>query len=608
MYESEANYIIGDAAELPSEVLERFRESRSTVTKRSIIPWSEHCTECVWPTCYTSCDLFEPRQDGRCRRFIEGMVRIDCRGSVNGYLLKIKFKRWGRLWAVGTSRLYTLLKADSAERSDIALAGYIQRLPLDGLRTKASLKRYAWKKRWAGWHNKSKERPSCLLVECYNPNEAAVSISITIRNRKSPLAFQSQLAIKPGFSRHRIGSAQIMSLVDLGSPFDIDLVPNEITDGCTLYFGAMDFVVDTAYQTTPVGAAPASSSRSHLCKCVVWDLDNTLWSGTLIEDGQERLTLKSGVTDILKALDERGILISAVSKNNYDDAVNVLRRFGIADYFLFPQISWLPKSQGIQRVAASLNIGIDSLLFVEDSIFEREEVMTSHPDIMLLDAAEYRTILERPECCVPVTEESRKRRSFYLQEQVREGAQEEFHGDYLAFLRDCGLRLTIRSMTEATLERVHELTQRTNQMNFSGNRYSRKQLEALLNNPEIDTYVLDCDDRFGSYGTVGFCTVISSQSRMTDLMFSCRIQAKRVEHAFMSHILKKYRERGGDTFFVNYRKTAKNAPSGKVFEDFGFQTVRQVDGLSELVYPKEKQIPDDGIVNVKDNTAHKVTA
>jgi FkbH-like protein len=608
MYESEANYIVGDIRELPEDILQRFRESRATVTKRSLIPWSEHCTECVWPTCYTTCDLFEPRQDGRCRRFVEGMVRIDCPGSINGYLVRIAFKRWARLWSVGTMKLYTAARADSMERWNIRLADYIHFIPVEALQNKVSQKRYSWKKRWARRRNNSSERPNCFLVECYNPAETVVSLTLTIRNRQSPISFQFLLAVQPGYSRHRIGIAQIMSLVDLGSPFDIDLAPNEVKEGCTLYFGAMDFVVDTAYQ--PAGAKDQAPSKapSRVCKCVVWDLDNTLWDGILIEDGQEKLKLKPGIAEILKALDERGILISAVSKNNYDDAMAVLKSYGIADYFLFPQISWNPKSEGIHRVASSLNIGVDSILLVDDSVFEREEVKAAHPGVMLLDASGYRSILDRPDCKLPVTEESRKRRTFYREQQVRDGAQKEFSGDYRAFLRDCDLHLTIRTMTESTLDRVHELTQRTNQMNFSGNRYDRSQLEMLMKNPDIDTYVLDCEDRFGAYGTVGFCTVNRVENRMTDLMFSCRIQAKRVEHAFLTHILRKYRERDSGDFYVNYRKTERNAPSGKVFDDFGFQICREVEGLSELAFPGSREIPDDAIVTVEDKTTSELIA
>jgi len=199
-----------------------------------------------------------------------------------------------------------------------------------------------------------------------------------------------------------------------------------------------------------------------------------------------------------------------------------------------------------------------------------------------------------------VTEESKKRRLFYRGQQVRDAAQRDYAGDYFAFLRGCDLHLTIRSLSEGNLERVHELTQRTNQMNFSGNRYTRDQLRQFLANEEFDTYVLDCEDRFGSYGTIGFCIVHRPEVRMTDLMFSCRIQAKRVEHAFLLHIINKYREMKPCDFAVNYRRTNKNAGPGKVFEDLGFQQAGESNGMAQLVFSRQLPIPDDGLVVIED--------
>ncbi len=120
-------------------------------------------------------------------------------------------------------------------------------------------------------------------------------------------------------------------------------------------------------------------------------------------------------------------------------------------------------------------------------------------------------------------------------------------------------------MTEENLERVHELTQRTNQMNFSGNRYDREVLRKLLASPYLDTFVLSCEDRFGSYGVIGFSIVDRREPRMTDLMFSCRIQSKRVEHAFLASVIRRYIAETGKDFYANYRKTPRNAPSGQVF-------------------------------------------
>lgn len=603
MYESEADHGVSLQGEVPADILARFTESRKTVTLRTVVPWSEHCTECVWPTCYTTCDLYSPRTDGRCRRFVDGMVRIDCPGSLNSYILRISFKRWGKLWSLANLKMYSLGDADRAERRDLRFAEFLHTVPLSTLRGTLTSKRYSMKKRQATSKPALEDRPNCLLIECYNPNSASVSITVTARQDSNPIPFQALLIMKPGFNRHRVPVADLERVIDVSTNFGIDLTPNDIADGLTLYFGAMDFVSDSAFAPSAGQGPEQRPAFTKPCKCVVWDLDNTLWDGILVEDGPATVRLRAGIASILKELDERGILLSIASKNNHDEAMTVLRRFGLGDYFLSPQISWDPKSESIRRIATSLNIGLDAILFVDDSSFERQQVQSVCKDTMVLDAVEYQSILQRPDCQLPVTEESKRRRVFYRDQEHRERTQKDFHGEYVAFLRECNLRLTIRPMTEANLERVHELTQRTNQMNFSGNRYTRDHLRRLLARTDVDAYVLDCEDRFGSYGTVGFCLIEQREICMTDLMFSCRIQAKRVEHAFLSHLIKKYRQMVPSLFLVNYRQSKKNAEPGKVFADLGFQVLGETDGLTRLAFLLESAVPDDGIVEIVDLTA-----
>lgn len=110
-------------------------------------------------------------------------------------------------------------------------------------------------------------------------------------------------------------------------------------------------------------------------KCVVWDLDNTLWDGILTEG--DDVQLRDGIIDIIKTLDERGILQSVASKNNFEDAYKKLEELGVAEYFLYPQINWNPKSEAVKKIAENINLGIDSFAFIDDSEFEREEVLTA---------------------------------------------------------------------------------------------------------------------------------------------------------------------------------------------------------------------------------------
>ncbi len=114
--------------------------------------------------------------------------------------------------------------------------------------------------------------------------------------------------------------------------------------------------------------------------------------------------------------------------------------------------------------------------------------------------------------------------------------------------------------------------------------------------------VIKCEDKFGSYGVVGFAIVDSREPRLTDLMFSCRIQAKRVEHAFLAHIIHKYLSNDKSTFYANYRRTDRNEPSGRVFADLGFEESGISDGVSLLSITRNAVTSDDGIIHIVDNS------
>ena len=312
----------------------------------------------------------------------------------------------------------------------------------------------------------------------------------------------------------------------------------------------------------------------------------------------EKIRLRQGVVDVIKQLDQRGILNSVASKNNPEDAMKVLRLFGLDEYFLYPQIKWEPKSQSIAQIAQLLNIGVDTLAFVDDQPFERAEVQAALPQVFVLDALDYASIPDLPECNVPVTAESTNRRQMYRVQEQRNRVMEAHQGDYLGFLKECHMRIGIAPLNDSNRQRVYELAQRTNQLNFSGNRYQQAELAEIMKSPHLETYVIDASDRFGQYGIVGFGVVDVREPRLLDLMFSCRIQGKRVEHAVLSFLLKRFVSGNPRDFFANYRKTAKNAPSGKVFDEVGFATFAENEGVTSLVFRQGREIPDDRLVQI----------
>ncbi len=280
-------------------------------------------------------------------------------------------------------------------------------------------------------------------------------------------------------------------------------------------------------------------------KCVVWDLDNTLWDGTLLEE--PRVNLRNGIREIMQILDSRGILQSIASKNDHYFAMNRLEELGIADYFLYPQIHWGPKSDSIERIRKDINIGIDTIAFIDDQTFEREEVSFAHPKVLCIDAAQIDNILALPEFNPRfITEDSSKRRLMYLADIARKKVEEHFEGPQEDFLGTLQMVLTIGSPRAEDLKRAEELTMRTNQLNTTGYTYSHEELDFFLHSDRHHLIIAGLDDKYGSYGKIGLVLIeCDKESWMIKLLLmSCRVMTRGVGTVLINHIRNEARNRG----------------------------------------------------------------
>jgi FkbH-like protein len=602
MYEAEVNSVVESKETLPPEIRGRFAEFRDRIVARTLLPWGEHCTECVWPSCYTTCDLYAPRPDGNCRQFAEGMIRIDHQEGLSPYILKLNFKQWAKLWTVGNLRLHSISQAAKRELVNIAVGAVSRNLPLPVPIRHRLLRKVSYLRREATTKApSSSEYPDYFLLECYNPADRQVGLRLTIRTTiEGPPPFQTLVVAAPGYTRATIPFAEISRSLNMTQGFSVEIAPND-PDGTVLYFGLMDFVKERreVARSEVAPQAKANSSRRAGIKCVVWDLDNTLWDGILVEDGPEKIRLRQDVVELIQRTDQKGLLHSIASKNNPEDALNALKLLNISEYFLYPQISWQPKSRSLADIANLLNIGIDAVAFVDDQVFEREEVKSSLPAVTVLDAADYKSIEAMPELLAPATAESRNRRAMYRQQEHRQTALKQYEGDYKKFLKDSRMEIKLAPLDQDNLQRVYELAQRTNQLNFSGNRYEQAQLAQLAKSDDVETFVVECSDRFGGYGIVGFAVVDLKAPCLLDLMFSCRVQGKRVEHAVLTFLLERYSGGDGRAFYARYRKTTKNAAAGGVFEELGFEkTADEVGGCSVLVFRQGRPILNDGLATI----------
>lgn len=317
-------------------------------------------------------------------------------------------------------------------------------------------------------------------------------------------------------------------------------------------------------------------------KCVVWDLDNTLWDGVLLEDNNVKI--KSGIKEILKTLDSWGILLSIASKNYYEDVMQQLKKFNIDQYFLYPQIGWNSKSESIKQIRDKLNIGMDTILFIDDQEYEREEVGFALPEVTIVNSIDYRQLLDMQSLKPKhITTDSSRRRQMYLEDQKRKKSEEDFEGASSEFLQSLNMKLIISSATEMDLLRAEELTVRTNQLNSTGIQYSYEELKELIHSNEYKVWMCELVDKFGSYGKVGLALVkVEVEAYVIKLLLmSCRVMSRGVGTVLLSFLMKEAKKTN-NKLKAEFIRTDRNRQMLLTYRFANFMEIKQEENISIL--------------------------
>jgi FkbH-like protein len=609
--------LLVDGAQYP---LHLFAATRKSIASSSSLIWGEHCSECAMPTCYGTCAFYTPRRDLKCRRFDKGIEAVRAKGVTGGLGLRVSFRKWGKLEAemrpavVSREREFSLHFGDAVVDEFLAAAPLTHRLH-DGLAI-------AWTrvKTKVASVGSSAATYDTFLIEGFSETDVDCVFTLTVKPKTSTgRYFQRHFTMKPGYNRVEFAAADIRAVVDLDSRVLVQIEPVETLSDNAFIFTALEFVTftdshkaSTAVLTAPA-PTPARTSETAVLKpaakvkCVVWDLDNTLWRGTLIEDGFEKLVLNADAVAAIKSLDERGVLNSVVSKNNPNEALDALKRFGLSEYFLAPQIGWGPKSAGMTEIARRLNINKNTFLFVDDQAFERAEVSSAHPDMRVVDDSRIGELTTMPELDLPVTEEARNRRQMYKVEEMRDSAFDEENQSFLDFLKSCDITLTISSLAAANIARVFELSQRTNQLNYAGQATTRKDVDDLLGGfaSGKEGLVLSCADKFGDYGIIGFAIVDVQRFHVENFFMSCRVQHKKVDHAFFAWLIERAMARGQNVVSTVFHFSGRNQSAQQVLEEMKFAPTGE-DEVFES--PRLEELPERDIVTVIDRTGAETKA
>lgn len=335
-------------------------------------------------------------------------------------------------------------------------------------------------------------------------------------------------------------------------------------------------------------------------KCLVWDLDNTVWTGTLLEDGNVHLT--DAVRQVIATLDARGILQSVASKNDHDPVWARLEEFGIAEYFVLPRIGWGPKSDSVRDIADRLNFAHNTIAFIDDQPAERAEVAYHLPQVRCYSHHQLLALPSLPEFSPPTaTVDSRRRRQMYQAAFQRDTDREAFAGPDEDFLRSLELELRIERADAAELSRVEELTLRTSQMNATGVHYSDAVLRELCADPRHEVLVATLTDRFGPHGAIGVLLLEKHSAcwHLKLLATSCRVVSFGVGTAILNWLADQA-ARARRHLVADFRPTERNRMMEIAYRFAGFadtncaclRTLPDAEAIQRLhLTPRPRELP-----------------
>ena len=337
-----------------------------------------------------------------------------------------------------------------------------------------------------------------------------------------------------------------------------------------------------------------------VAKVLVVDLDNTVWGGIIGEDGMAGIKVGpeypgaayQALQRALLDLSRKGILLAICSKNNLDDAMEALEKHpGMlvrAKHFAASRIDWSDKSQNLREIAQELNVGIDALAFLDDNPFEREQVRVALPEITVIDLPrnplEYASAVRN--CAVferlTLSAEDQQRTEMYAAQKQRAGAEQSFQSkeDFFRFLEQ---EAELEPVSDLTLARVAQLTQKTNQFNLTTRRYTEAQIAEIAKQSGWYILSIRVRDRFGDHGLVGVAISHDEgdQCEVDTFLLSCRVIGRTVETALLAHLAESAAQRGRNRLVGRFLPTKKNAPARDFYPQHGFER-QQTNGASSL--------------------------
>jgi len=324
-------------------------------------------------------------------------------------------------------------------------------------------------------------------------------------------------------------------------------------------------------------------------KCVVLDLDNTLWGGIIGDDGIENIILSNDgegkaffdfQRELLK-LYNRGILLAINSKNTEEIVLETMKSHPNMvlkpEHFISMKINWNNKAQNMKEIADEINIGLDSLIFLDDSEFEREVVSTQFPEVLVPDLpkdfSEYPNFIRSLDVFdfLSLTNDDFARNKMYKANVQRDQLKKSTIS-IEDFYYSLDMVATIGIIDDFQVPRIAQMTQKTNQFNLRTQRYTDAAIKNFLQNPDYEVYFLSLADKYGDNGIVGTAIVKieDTEAFIDSFIFSCRVLGRTAESALLNYVIENVANKGLKKLVGEYIPTKKNLPCKEFYAEHQF--------------------------------------
>lgn len=391
----------------------------------------------------------------------------------------------------------------------------------------------------------------------------------------------------------------------------------KLSDPRLVQYGSFHLSQDVLFAYASESVKVARGILGLTKKCLVLDLDNTLWGGIVGDDGINGVHLGDSApgkifVDFQKAirqLKNQGVLL-AVSSKNEESVVREMfeehphMQLGLQDIVII-RANWDPKHENMKTIASALNIGLDSLVFIDDNPFERNLVRESLADVTVPELPQDPSYYAESLLSAgwfnlnKLTSTDLDRTNQYKLEVEREQLKQS-SGSVEDYLHSLDIQVNLLPASAFNLPRLAQLTVRTNQFNMTSRRYQESEIEQLDNSDDYWVFGFQTKDRFGDYGLIGCVLVEKSETawRIDNFMMSCRVFSRKIETAIMRHVLWKAKEKGAQEVYGEYIPTAKNVIVKDFYVLHGFERVAfdqddPVDGGKQQFVQRLQNIPDE---------------